>query len=57
VLLSGEPGIGKSRMAMAFAERLHEEAHYYLPYFCAPHHQGTVRWTPIVRQPEPLLKV
>jgi class 3 adenylate cyclase/predicted ATPase len=41
VLLSGEPGIGKSRMAAALAERLHEEAHYHLRYFCAPHHQGT----------------
>jgi hypothetical protein len=41
VLLSGEPGIGKSRMAAALAERLHEEPHYHLRYFCAPHHQGT----------------
>jgi class 3 adenylate cyclase/predicted ATPase len=40
-LLSGEPGIGKSRMAAALAERLHEEPHYHLRYFCAPHHQGT----------------
>jgi hypothetical protein len=40
-LLSGEPGIGKSRLATALAERLHEEAHYHLRYFCAPHHQGT----------------
>jgi class 3 adenylate cyclase/predicted ATPase len=41
VLLSGEPGIGKSRMAGEFAERLHEEPHHYLRYFCSPHHQGT----------------
>jgi class 3 adenylate cyclase/DNA polymerase III delta prime subunit len=41
VLLSGEPGIGKSRMAAALAERLHEEPHHHLRYFCAPHHQGT----------------
>jgi class 3 adenylate cyclase len=41
VLLSGEPGIGKSRMTAALAERLHEEPHYHLRYFCAPHHQGT----------------
>ena len=33
--------IGKSRMAAALAERLQEEPHYHLRYFCAPHHQGT----------------
>jgi predicted ATPase/class 3 adenylate cyclase len=41
VLLSGEPGIGKSRMAAALAERLAQQPHYHLRYFCAPHHQGT----------------
>jgi len=41
VLLSGEPGIGKSRMAAALAERLREHPHHHLRYFCAPHHQGT----------------
>ena len=41
VLLSGEPGIGKSRMATALAERLHQKAPNHLRYFCAPHHQGT----------------
>ena len=37
VLLAGEPGIGKSRMTIALAERLHNEQRY----FCASHHQGT----------------
>ena len=41
VLLSGEPGIGKSRTAAALAERLREHPHHHLSYFCAPHHQGT----------------
>ena len=41
VLLSGEPGIGKSRMTAALAERLHEQPHHHLRYFCAPHHQDT----------------
>jgi class 3 adenylate cyclase/predicted ATPase len=41
VLLSGEPGIGKSRMTAALGERLHEEPHYHLRYFCAPPHQDT----------------
>ena len=41
VLLSGEPGIGKSRLTAALAERLHEQPHHHLRYFCAPHHQDT----------------
>jgi predicted ATPase len=41
VLLSGEPGIGKSRITAALAERLHEQPHHHLRYFCASHHQGT----------------
>jgi predicted ATPase len=41
VLLSGEPGIGKSRITAALAERLHEQPHHHLRYFCAPHHQDT----------------
>jgi len=41
VLLSGEPGIGKSRITTALAERLLEGPHYHSRYFCAPHHEGT----------------
>src|SRR5207302_7788185 len=41
VLLSGEPGIGKSRITAALAERLHDQPHHHLRYFCAPHHQDT----------------
>jgi class 3 adenylate cyclase/predicted ATPase len=41
LLLSGEPGIGKSRVTAALAERLHEQPHHHLRYFCAPHHQDT----------------
>jgi DNA polymerase III delta prime subunit len=51
VLLSGEPGIGKSRMTAALAERLHEEPHFHLRYFCAPHHQGTALY-PVITQIE-----
>jgi class 3 adenylate cyclase len=36
VLVSGEPGLGKSRLAAAFAERLQGEPHFRLRYFCSP---------------------
>ena len=41
MLLSGEPGIGKSRLAAAFQERIENEPHTRLRYFCAPHHQDS----------------
>jgi|HubBroStandDraft_6_1064221.scaffolds.fasta_scaffold42180_2 class 3 adenylate cyclase/predicted ATPase len=41
VLVSGEPGIGKSRITAALAERLHAEAHLRLRYFCSPYHQDS----------------
>jgi class 3 adenylate cyclase len=50
VLLSGEPGIGKSRLIAALEERLRSDQHENLRYFCSPHHQGsalypiTARW-------------
>ena len=36
VLLSGEPGIGKSRLTAALMERLAPEPHTRLRYFCSP---------------------
>ncbi|HJU16737.1 MAG TPA: AAA family ATPase, partial [Stellaceae bacterium] len=41
VLLSGEPGIGKSRLALAFAERLAGEQHVRMRCFGSPHHRNT----------------
>jgi DNA-binding winged helix-turn-helix (wHTH) protein/predicted ATPase len=38
VLISGEPGIGKSRIVAGLAERLHAEPHLHLRYFCSPYH-------------------
>jgi class 3 adenylate cyclase/predicted ATPase len=41
VLVAGEPGIGKSRVVAALAERLHAEPHLRLRYFCSPYHQDS----------------
>ena len=41
VLISGEPGIGKSRIAAALEERLQAELHLCLRYFCSPYHQDS----------------
>ncbi len=49
VLLSGEPGIGKSRLTVALLERLQAEPHSHLRYFCSPHHQDSALY-PIISQ-------
>ena len=41
VLVSGEPGLGKSRITAALEERLHAEPHLRLRYFCSPYHQDS----------------
>jgi len=41
VLVSGEAGLGKSRITAALEERLHAEAHFRLRYFCSPYHQDS----------------
>jgi hypothetical protein len=41
VLLSGEPGLGKSRITAELEERLHAERHLSLRYFCSPYHQDS----------------
>lgn len=38
VLLSGEAGIGKSRLTIALLERLAREPHIRLRFFCSPQH-------------------
>src|SRR5262245_23491913 len=51
VLLSGEPGIGKSRLTAALQERIGGESHTRLRYFCSPHHQDSALH-PIIAQLE-----
>ena len=41
MLLSGEAGIGKSRLTVALQERIQNEPHTRLRYFCSPHHQDS----------------
>jgi class 3 adenylate cyclase/tetratricopeptide (TPR) repeat protein len=41
VMVSGEPGIGKSRIIAALAEQLRDEPHLRLRYFCSPYHQDS----------------
>ena len=51
VLLSGEAGIGKSRMTAALSDRLVMEPHTRLRYFCSPQHTDSALY-PIIRQME-----
>jgi class 3 adenylate cyclase/tetratricopeptide (TPR) repeat protein len=49
VLLSGEPGIGKSRLTVALQDRLEGEPHSRLRYFCSPHHADSALYPTIAQ--------
>jgi class 3 adenylate cyclase/predicted ATPase len=49
VLVTGEPGIGKSRLTRALQERLRSEPHTQLLYHCSPYHQDSALY-PIIGQ-------
>jgi class 3 adenylate cyclase len=49
VLISGEPGIGKSRLTAALSEHIEAEPHTRLRYFCSPHHQDSAFYPLIVQ--------
>jgi class 3 adenylate cyclase/predicted ATPase len=51
VLISAEPGIGKSRLAESFRTSLEGEPHTRLRYFCSPHHQDSALF-PFIAQLE-----
>jgi tetratricopeptide (TPR) repeat protein len=51
VLISGEPGIGKSRLTAALLETAAAEPHTRLRYFCSPQHTDSAFY-PIIGQME-----
>jgi class 3 adenylate cyclase/predicted ATPase len=51
VLISGEPGIGKSRLTVALSDAIENIQHIRLAWFCSPHHQGSALH-PIIMQLE-----
>ncbi len=51
VLVSGEPGIGKSRLAAALEKRIADEPHTALRYQCSPYHTNSALY-PFIAQLE-----
>jgi predicted ATPase len=49
VLISGEPGIGKSRIAETIRERLGPESHTRVRFFCSPYHQDSALYPAIAQ--------
>jgi predicted ATPase len=51
VLITGEPGIGKSRLCVELRDRIRHEPHAFIRYFCSPHHQDSTLH-PVIQQLE-----
>ncbi len=51
ILLSGEPGIGKSRITQTLRERIADEPHTRLRYQCSPYHTNSALH-PVIEQVE-----
>ena len=49
-MLSGEAGIGKSRIVFALREHLRNEPWFRIGYYCSPHHMNSALW-PVIAQP------
>jgi class 3 adenylate cyclase len=49
VLLSGEPGIGKSRLTASLQQQLSGQSYVRLQYFCSPHYKNTALY-PVIGQ-------
>jgi class 3 adenylate cyclase len=48
-LVSGEPGIGKSRLAETLFDQIAGEPHTRLRFFCSPHHQDSALYPTITQ--------
>jgi class 3 adenylate cyclase/predicted ATPase len=48
VLISGEPGIGKSRLVSTLRNQLGKKAKYFLSFQCSPYHASSA-WYPVIR--------
>ena len=55
VLLSGEPGIGKSRLAQALKEYVIQEGATEIEFRCSPYYQNTA-WYPIIEHLQRVLQ-
>ncbi len=55
VVLSGEAGVGKSRIVRAVRERLEGEPHSRILYYCSPYHQNSALY-PVIDQFERILR-
>lgn len=51
MLITGEPGIGKSRLCAELRQRVGQEPHTCIRYYCSPHHQDSALY-PVIRQLE-----
>jgi class 3 adenylate cyclase len=51
VLLSGEPGIGKSRVVQELRDRLSDELYTRTSHYCSPYHTDSARPASIARTP------
>ena len=49
VLISGEPGIGKSRLTAALSERIRNQPHTRFRHFCLPHYQDSALYPFIIQ--------
>ena len=58
IFLSGEPGMGKSRLVDALFERITEDPYYHLIFQCSPYHTNSALH-PVISQclPKPGLKM
>jgi class 3 adenylate cyclase/predicted ATPase len=49
VLLSGEPGIGKSRLLLALMQAINSDRHFPIRYYCSPYHTSSALHPVIAR--------